>query len=235
MPKLLLSLVPVLAFFCAGCESMPRAAGDSRSAESKEESDDGPQAEVAKQERALGYARLELAIAEAEAGASTRKADDAVASAERELAEARAALEHFRTKERDLELSKVVLGLDQAAWRVEAEKQELAELEAMYKQDDVAELTKELVLQRGKKGVEFAERNLAHEQRDAEAQRGFELPKQERELEVELLEAEHALRDARAESAKTKLEVELALLKARAAVEDAEKELAEARQKALQP
>jgi hypothetical protein len=227
-----LFLLPV-AFPLAACESMPHSADASKvEAAAEEEGDESPREEVDKAERALAYARIEMSIAEADTGASKRKAEDGVASAQRKLEEARKALEHFRAKERDLEMSKLTLGLDQASWRVEAEKQELAELEAMYKKDDVATLTKELVLQRGKKGVEFAERDLAHEQREAEAKRGFELPKKERELEVEVLEAELALRDARAEAEKTGLAIDLALRKARDEVADAENALGKAQKKA---
>jgi hypothetical protein len=224
----------------AACESMP-SASDARpdaSAKSEGEGEKGkddkesPAEELAKKERGLENARLELAIAQADVEASGRKAQDEVADCEHRLKLRQEALEHFLKQERELELAKVQLGVDQAAWRLEAEKQELAELEAMYKKDDVATLTKELVLQRGKKGVEFAERGLDHERREAAAKRDYELPKKQKELEQEQREAEHKLREARAEKEKAGVESELKLRKARAEVEDAEKALVKARAKA---
>jgi hypothetical protein len=187
---------------------------------------------LAKAEREVENNRLELKIAQAEAEASARKSQDEVDEKEHALQEATSALDQFMKNERELELSKVKLGLDRATWRLEAEKQELAELEAMYQKDDVATLTKELVLQRGRKGVEFAERDLGHEQREASATREFELPKKQRALEQEKREKENALREAKAEKQKSADEIELKLRKARAELEDAEKALTKAREKA---
>lgn len=237
MLKLSYLFVLPLALTFVACESMPHSAGTEASAKSGESSDEAVEAkdEVAKAERALEDAKIELRIANADAEGAGRKSTDEVDGAENALRIASEALDHFMKAERELELSQVTLGLDQASWRVEAEKQELAELEAMYKRDDVATLTKELVLQRGKKGVEFAERGLAHEQREASAKRDFELPRKQRELEFEKKEKENALRDARAEAAKGKDEVALKLRKAQAEVDDAEKALAKARTKAAKP
>jgi len=237
MLKLSNLLVVPLALTFVACESMPRSSDTKASATSEEGADEAEDSkdEVAKSERKLEDARIELRIANADAESAAQKSTDEVEGAGNALRIATEALDQFMKAERELELSQVTLGLDQASWRVEAEKQELAELEAMYKRDDVATLTKELVLQRGKKGVEFAERSLAHEQREASAKRDFELPRKQRELEFEKKEKDNALRDARAEAAKGKDQVELALRKAKAEVDDAEKALAKARTKAAKP
>lgn len=232
-PILLLAL-PMSLWFAA-CESMPKSSdggAPKAAAEEVGEGQDDAQDEVAKARRSLEDSRLELKIAQAEAEATARKAQDEVDSAEIAAKVKADALDHFLKSERELELAQLQLGLDQAAWRLEAERQELAELEAMYKKDDVATLTKELVLQRGKKGVEFAERNLAHEQSEAAMKREYDLPKKQRELEVDKKEAEAKLREARAEQAKSKDEIELELRKARAEVEDAEKAVTKAEAKA---
>ncbi len=235
MKHLILLLALPMSLWFASCESMPKGAdagGKAAAAEADEEADDETQEEIAKGERSVQDTRIELKIAQAESESAARKAQDEVESAENAVKVASEALDHFLKSERDLELSKVQLGLDRATWGLEAERQELAELEAMYKKDDVAALTKELVLQRGKKGVEFAERELAQEQREAAMKRDFELPKKLRELEVEKREKENALREARAEQTKSKDEIELKLRKARAGIEDAEKGLTKARAKA---
>lgn len=236
MKHLILLLALPMSLWFAACESMPSGGdgggGKAAAAEEGDDAEDSGKDDVAKCDRALQDARIELKIAQAETESSARKAQDDVESAEDELKVASEALDHFLKSERDLELSKAQLDVDRATWGLEAERQELAELEAMYKKDDVAALTKELVLQRGKKGVEFAERGLAHEQREAAMKRDYELPKKLRELEVEKREKENALREARAEQTKAKDEIELKLRKARAEVEDAEKALTKARAKA---
>src|SRR5215203_1106646 len=136
----------------AACQSTPKSSADdakpaeSAKAEDKTEENEDAAYEVAKAERAVQHAHIEHKIAQAEIEAATRKGQDSLQSAETELKNATDALEQFQKAERELELSKVQLGLDRAAWQLEAERQELGELEAMYKKDDVATLTKELVL-----------------------------------------------------------------------------------------
>ncbi len=233
-PILFLAL-PLFSFFAA-CETMPKSHGESATAmEGKDDEKDSAQEAVAKAEREIENAKLELKIAQSETEASARKARDEVVSAENELKNAVDEVEQFSRSERDLELAKVQLGMDRGEWRLEAEKQELAELEAMYAKDDVATLTKELVLQRGKKGVEFAERDLANDEREAAATREFELPMKQRKLELAKRDKDNDLREARADEARTKDEIDLKLRKARAGITDAEKALAKARAKAAKP
>jgi len=235
MKQLILLLALPMSLLFAGCESMPKES-ERETAKVEADADDDAvaeaQEELTKAERAVQDARLELKIAQAETESTARKAQDEVESSENAVKVASDTLDHFLKAERDLELSEVQLGLDRATWRLEAERQEMAELEAMYQKDDVATLTKELVLQRGKKGVEFAERELAHEQREASMKREFELTQKLRELELEKRAKENALRETRAEQARSKDEIELKLRKARAQVEDAEKALTKARAKA---
>lgn len=233
-PILLLAL-PLFSFFAA-CETMPKS-HDASAAEVEEKGDDeedSAQDAIAKAERELENAKLELKIAQSETESSARKAREQVVSAENDLKDATDELNQFVKSELEVELSKLQLGLDRGAWRLEAEQQELAELEAMYAQDDVATLTKELVLQRGKKGVEFAERDLAHDRREAAATREFELPMKQRKLELAKRDKENDLKEAQAEEARTKDEIALKLSKATIEVSDAEKALTKARAKAAQ-
>lgn len=237
MKRILLLCALPLTLWTAACESMPTSKADTPAVADKagdKADSDEPSAKdkLAKAERAVEDGRLELKIAQAETEAKARKAQDEVDEAEHGLQEATTALDQFMKNERELELSKVKLGLDRATWRLEAEKQELAELEAMYQKDDVATLTKELVLQRGRKGVEFAERDLGHEQREGAATRDFTLPKKQRELEQAKRAKENALREAKADKQKATDEIELKLRKARAEIDDAEKALTKAREKA---
>ncbi len=227
----LLALPLTLGF--AACESMPKSHdAPAMAAEEGDDGDDDAAEAVAKAERALENSRLELKIAQAETEASARKAREEVVSAEDEAKLAADDLAQFLKNEREVALAKLQLDLDRGGWRLEAEKQELAELEAMYKKDDVATLTKELVLQRGQKGVEFAERDLANDMREASMKREFELPKKQHELEVAKRDKDNDLREARADEAKTKDEIDLKMRKARAEISDAEKALNKARTKA---
>jgi hypothetical protein len=239
MKQTLLALALPLPLVFAACETTPHGQAAAADSAAQDKSDAGDEADskadkLTKAERELANAQIELKIAQKETESALRKAQDDVVEAEHDAQAASDALQRFLQFDLELELSKAQLDVDRAAWSLEAEKQELAELEAMYKKDDVATLTKELVIQRGRKGVEFATRGLDHEQREAAAKRDYELPKKQRDLEQDKREADNKLREARAEKDKTSDEVELKLRKARAEVEDAEKALSKARGKAAE-
>jgi hypothetical protein len=229
-PIALLALPVTLLF--SSCATSPESHDAQESTAEADDGDDSAQDQIAKAQRDLDDAKLELKIAQAEIDSSLRKAREGVVSAEHEAKNAGDALDHFTKSERALALAKLQLDLDRGVWRLESEKQELAELEAMYKQDDVATLTKELVLQRGQKGVEFAQRDLDNDQREAAMTRDFDLPKKQRDLEVEKHEKDMALAEAKADETKTMDDNELKLRKVKAEVEDAEKALAKAKAKA---
>jgi hypothetical protein len=126
---------------------------------------------------------------------------------------------------RPLEHAKAQLTLDRTQERAEESKQELEELMSMYKKEEFAALTKELVVNRGKKNLEFANRNLEHEATDMAQTRDVELPRKEKDLQMALHKAESKLREEHKDQEKLVNETELKLRKAERAVDDAEKEL----------
>ena len=180
---------------------------------------------ISKKKRGLEDARLELAIAEQECAGEARRAKDEVDLAERQLQQATADRKAFLEVEQAIELAKLQLGIDRTAWNVEADRQEMRELEAMYKKDDLAKMTKELVLQRAQKKIDFGLRELENEQREAGHKREHELAKKAREQEDAVSKAEHALREARAKLALVGDSNKLKLAKQQHALEDLEQEL----------
>lgn len=196
--------------------------GDKKDADEEETTAD----KLKKAEHGLEDARAELKIARQECQAGERKQKDEVEEAEYGLAKAREALEVFQRVAKPLELSKIELSLDRSAQSVQEIKQELEEIMAMYKKEDFASLTKELVISRSKKRLEFENREMEHEKTRAATERDVEIPRKEKDLDLEVKKAEAALREARAEQAKSADENELKMKKAERAVDDAEKELA---------
>lgn len=232
----ILALVPLVCFApaCSTLDHHDEAStslekGADKKGGDKKKDDDEKALKIAKAEHALDNAKAEERIAKLEVQAAERKADDEVAEAQHGAQRAAEALEHFVEKEKPLTLAQLQLGIDTAAWRLEEQKQELSELQAMYNKDEVAKLTKELVLQRGQKGVEFATRNLEQEQSEAAMKRDFELPRKQRELEQDKREADAKLREARASKERGVEENALKLRKAAQSVEDAEHDLAKAK------
>lgn len=187
---------------------------------------------VRKAEFALEVARTDLKIARQECQAADRKQKDDLDEAEYGVAKSKEALDTFQKTAKPLELGKLQLSLDRGAQGVEETRQELEEIMSMYKKEDFAALTKELVISRHKKRLEFAKLGLEMDRTAASVTRDVELPRKERDLDLELKKAEAALREARAAGAKLADENELKLKKAERAVDDAQRELDKLRAKA---
>lgn len=180
---------------------------------------------IEKKARALDDAKLELKISGMECDAQTRKAKDAVEDARLVREKAKDALDHFQRIDKELETKKAELDFERAKWGTEENKQELDELMAMYKKDEVATLTKELVIGRGKKRLEFANRNIEHAQKELSIKLDFEIPRKEKDLQRALDKAEAGLREALAEQSKQEKENELKLRRHEHSVDDLEKEI----------
>lgn len=144
----------------------------------------------------LELARVELEVAEIEAQSGQLSAEIKLDNARRELDEARRALEHFKGRLMPRELEDGRLDLDRAMQNKTEAEQELREMEATYAKDQFAKDTKELVLMRHRKRVEFSTRGLAIAQAEFTDKEQVDLPKRLRELETKLRTAEQAARDA---------------------------------------
>lgn len=163
----------------------------------------------------LAVARLALELAELQARAGEAKAERGLAEAARALAEAESDLAAFREIERPHEIAKAVLEIDQADHRRDGQHDELNELVAMYAAEDFAAMTKELVLKRGRKQLEFAERELELARAELAHLQDETLPKKERELVAALEKARGEHAEAEVELAKARLEATKALSEAR--------------------
>lgn len=234
LAALLLALVPAVAALpsCRSASGKTDAAdatakekplADADSDKDDAEKDD---LEILKKERELAYSRMELAVAKLSVEAESREGDEAIRDAEESLALARNEMEEFEKVDREKSIARSDLSLDRGKWSREMSAQELGELQAMYQAEEFAQLTKELVLTRGQKSLEFAERDLALDRKDAAQLREYELPRKEKELARKVAKAERALADARAKKGKGDIERELKLLRATNAVDEAERELA---------
>src|SRR5262249_46558323 len=146
--------------------------------------------------------------------------------ADQDLKTARAELDHFTRVERDSALRKEQLDVDKAEWSMEEKRQELHELETMYQQEEVATLTKELVLQRGKMALQHAERDLALEREDLADLRDWGQPHKQEDLAQKVEKAVRAVDDAKAKQSRTGLESRLKVLKAEQAIDELQAEIA---------
>ena len=225
-------ILPALALV-VGCASNPPAGKESQAAQAPAKADDkgkGDDAEekaekIKKKERELAYARSELKIGRLGVEADEREARNAIEDAELKLQIAMKDRDNFKGVEKPLKLADSKLDFDRSAQRMKESEQELKELENMYKQEEMAELTKELVLQRGRANLEFAKRSLELQQQKMANVKDHELAKKEKEVDVAVERSEKALKEARAKKEKNGLESELKQTKAEHKIDELEAEL----------
>jgi hypothetical protein len=181
---------------------------------------------IEKKEQELACARLELDIARQSLESDEREARARVVESEFKLQRATQDRDNFKNVEAQLTSSESDLRLEEAKERLEESRQELAELEKMYKQETFAEITKELVLVRGKVKVKMAEKGLELTQKKAVQQREFEIPKKLSELGQAIQKAEEDLDAAKRKETRLASEKKLKILKAEQAIGDIERSIA---------
>lgn len=202
--------------------------GQAPAAEAKDAAKEAEQKadELRKKKHELEYAQIGLEIARLDAQANEIDTRRAIEDAERALALAGRDLDNFQKVVRELETSERALELDRARQNVHESEQELAELEAMYQNEQFAGTTKELVLTRGRSRLEMSKRAYAHAQRRAAQLKDFDHPRREHELAVALEKAEKSLLEAKAKEQRAAVQRRLDAMKAEHAVDDAERAVA---------
>ena len=186
---------------------------------------------VQKAQREVEYAKIDLDLAKMSTAAEAREADQAVVEATQKLEAVKKDRDNFKNNETPQKLAERQLDIDRSTQFSEEAKQELDELEGMYKKEEFASLTKELVLSRGKKKLEFAKRGLELAKKNQEQLTNFELPKKQLELDQSVERAEKALAEANAKKEKGALESTLKVKKTEHHVDEAQKALDKAQKK----
>ncbi|MGE0144345.1 MAG: hypothetical protein AB7I19_12330 [Planctomycetota bacterium] len=229
-PKSALVLILALAAFPA-CSAAPTATettkdgGDAAASKSDDDTDlQGLVADLAEAESELATERIAQDRKKIEAANEVAKAERALAAAEREL-------KVFLEVERKNEEDEARLGLDQDRYQVEHAKDELAELEAMYSQDEFAKTTKELVIKRGRRQLEVAERELGLAQNSFRLKADHEWPERVRTLEAAVADAKVAVETSRMEAREAEESIRLDLVRAQRKVSDAKAAIAKAESK----
>ena len=169
-------------------------------------------------EHQVAAARDRLALARMQLEIARKKADDERVHKERELELARAELAQFDDVDAPNRAAKAHLDLARRQDALVEQQEELAQLEMMYEKEDLADKTREIVLQRGKRRVERAKEELAIIEHETQALESRTLPRERSKLALEA--------DAKARELEGMVhETEATLLEKRMAVEAAEVEL----------
>lgn len=208
--KRLLALWLLLTLVACQVSLRTAPANETTSSPASSPSAPTPQREVNKQERLVRHAEAELAIKQLENKLAVDEAQAERSKAMRELEEAKRSLDAFTGQVMPRELDEKRMQLDASMHRAEHAKDELNELTAMYEADEFAKSTKELVLKRGRRELEMAERGLALARAELQHFEGTVLPKRQRELEHAVHDAERALHAQAGKEEKRRMEARLA-------------------------
>src|SRR5438093_7140442 len=144
----------------AGAPPAKPAEAQKTEAEKKTEQDKKVEERAAKEKelrnkkRDLDYARVALETAAIDRHVRTMTVENALVRTRLDLEKAQKDLRVFREEHKPRELDEHKITLDAQTYRAEEAKDEQAELESMYKEDEFAKKTKELVLKRGRRQME---------------------------------------------------------------------------------
>lgn len=184
------------------------------------------QKELRSKRRELANTKLEHGVAALDRHIAEISAQEAINTSKRGLEAAQAALDLFMTKQKPRELEQHKIRIDRRIYAADHAKDELTELTAMYEADEFAKTTKELVLKRGRRSLEMAERELAVAKNEFEEFENFTLKRRLRDLSQKLLDAQFALTKAELAAQKPAMSKKLALKKEAEKLSDLEEEIA---------
>jgi ribosomal protein L29 len=186
---------------------------------------------LAKLERDLDLAKEKMHRAEmAQAHAEMEQAV-ALEKAEQELAIERRRLDTFVTREVINRVEWAELALAGSADRLQEARDELAQLEKMYGEDDFADGTKEIVLDRGRQRLERSQRDYELRGEDFKTLTERTIPLEITEREKNVREKEQALEKARRSAEAGRLDQAIAIMSARHDIARIEAEIDAQRQK----
>lgn len=191
----------------------------------KEETRKQKQKELRTKQRELEYAKVEGRVADIDRHARAMVVEASLQRTANELDKAKSDLEVFLKELRPREIEEKKISLDQGIYRAEHSKDELNELVAMYEADEFARTTKELVLKRGRRDLEMAERSLGIAKRESAHLEAYVLPQRERELRQKVTDAELERHKAEMEAEKARIEAEIGVKKQADRVADLEEDV----------
>lgn len=231
-----------LALLCSSCLSASTSSDDTP-AEMVAVATSQPAAKAPsadKKKADVDFVALEFAVAAAErrvraaemsAALSAIDAESKVHSAEISLKMAEASLAHLDGYTIPTKLAQQDLGIDRSTGRLEESEAELAQILSMYADEEFAEASKELVIQRAQRGVEFSKRSLEMARAERADLEAFELAKDRQEAIEKVRDAGLSLDQARLRKDETMFGSESKLLEAAEGLRKAQLALTKARAK----
>jgi hypothetical protein len=165
--------------------SAPGAASPAAPSKEKEEEARQKALKRAGLERERPIAEAKLAKARKEQGDQESANQVALDKAKKEHDLALGRLRDFEEKEDPQRRARARLDMQQARDMLDEAKEELEQLEMMYKGQDLADMTKEVVIRRGKRRVERATQRLALQEQEVQRLEQNTLPLERAKLSAE--------------------------------------------------
>jgi len=169
--------------------------------------------------------RAELTAAEERLALARQSLEHHEALSREQVHIAEMSLEHTEKKwrqfeeiEAPLQRAEARLSLREASDGLLESQEELAQLEQMYAQDDLADATREIVLQRGKRRLDRAGEEVSIQERRLQQLEEHSLPLEALELRGILEEKRSALESARRDALEGRLEKKIEILEAESEV-----------------
>ena len=134
-------------------------------------------------------------------------------------------LAQFREMEQKKRLDQAALEVQQAQDAIEDATDEMDQLEKMYKGNELADQTKEIVLKRGRRGLERARTAMALKQADLKNLKEHELPQEQGRLALDAAQKRAELERETQNAENLMAQKQAALLAAKAALAGAQEEL----------
>ncbi len=211
----------------------PAAASGEKAAEEKAKDPKEAQKKVAELEHKLQVAQIKVSVANLSTDGADLELREKRDHATKALAAAQANLNFFNNIDAPNRTGRAELSLQGALNSAAEAQEELEQLALMYDEQDLEDMTREFVIQRGKRRAERAKKLIEFSTLDLRGLIEHKL-KQEREgLEGAVLKAEQALQGIDRDAQQNKLnnslklsEANFALEKAQEALEQAQTELA---------
>jgi HlyD family secretion protein len=149
------------------------------------------------QEHDQRMADLALKMAELDLPLAERTTPLDLAAAEQGLQRAREDFEKYLREDKQLQIDSVKMSLKSSESMLENQKEELKQLEKMYRSKDLTEETEEIILKRQRFAVEQAEHFLRTAKNRHDRTLAIDLPRRERDMRDSLERAEIAFAKAR--------------------------------------
>lgn len=207
-----------IALLVAASQSAP-SAQDQSAAEKQEKAKEDREAKErdkamkrASLERELPIAQEKLARAQKDVADQSIDNTAAAAKLQKELALAKSKLETFEKREMPAKVAKAQLDLQNVRDNVDNSQEELEQLEIMYKDQDLADKTREIVIRRAKRDLERARQRLGLQEIELATLTERTLPQDREKLALDVEEKDREMARGERNAQKTLMEKRIAVM-----------------------